>query len=194
MLENVGRAIQNSHVGLRKSCLEALRTSTWPCLPHRAAQRSPRGAQEAQTPPREALWNCKTRACNASRPPTQRFGYLFLRKTQPNHCFTKVALVKARVLRVQIAPRCSFASLASLLPCLGSPSSPRSSFFAPSASLFLRFALPRPFLPRFAPRSSLASALARSAKRLDHQTMLCTKLVQTCSPVSRTPCPTQLCD
>ena len=112
MLENVGRAVQNAHVGLHKSCLEALRTSTWPCLPHRAAQRSPRAPQEAQTPPREALWTRKTRAFNASRPPKPRLGCIFKRKTQPNQCFTRVALVKARVLRVQIAPRCSlFASL-----------------------------------------------------------------------------------
>ena len=47
MLKNVGRAMQNAHVGLQKSCLEALRTSTWPCLPHRAAQSSPRVPQEA---------------------------------------------------------------------------------------------------------------------------------------------------
>ena len=150
MLENVGRAVQNAHVGLHKSCLEALRTSTWPCLPHRAAQRSPRGPQEAQTPPREALWTRKTRAFNASRPPKPRFGCIFKRKTQPNQCFTRVALVKARVLRVQIAPRCSL--FASLLLAPLSRVLPRSSL---ASALLPRLAPPSLLLPAPSPRSLL---------------------------------------
>ena len=139
MLENVGRVVENAHVGLQKSCLEALRTSTWSCLPHRAAQRSPRARQEAQTPPLQALWTCKTRTFKASRLPKQRFGCLFKRKEQPNQRFTKVALVKALVLRLQIAPGCSLFLLfaprsslsrsSSLLPCLGSPRSSYGSSF-----------------------------------------------------------------
>ena len=97
----------------------------------------------------EALLTCKTHGFPARKPSTQRFCYLFKRKTQPNHGFDVAAAATPRILRLRSASGERF--LETVAPCSSLvPASPRSSL--------LRSSLASPLLSRLAPPSSLLLA------------------------------------